>query len=242
MAWSRWWVSVCITCLSVAGCAGPSRREKPMAENTSPAAEVFRKIDPTGAADRNIRLGQASEAIKERLDELDVDGFNQTVAEYRALAQQVNAQITALANELRKSLTTGIDDAELGELSRKLQDAADEASAAMALLDPDGLNRAVSDTHRLVTRIDEKVEQLDIEAANRLITNASSLRPDMADAIRETSALVNDLRQTIAGIDSATASINRAFWLIQIVLVLSIVPILLLSFCALVWLRHRPGA
>lgn len=254
MAWTRLWVGACITCLAVAGCARPVGRKGPLAETTSPAAEVFRKIDPTGAADRNIRLSQASEAIKNRLDELDVDGFNQTVAEYRALAQQANAQITALTDELRASLTAGLDEAQLDELSRKLQDAADEASAAMALLDPDGLNRAVSDTHRLVTRLDEKVAQLDIGAANQLVTDASALRPNIMEAFRATSALAKELRQTvdslpiaelkdsIAGVNSTAASIGRAFWLLQIVLVLAIVPILLLAFCAWVWLRRHPVA
>lgn len=253
-ACTRWWVSACITCLVVAGCAVPGGRKEPIAETTSPAAEVFRKIDLTGAAERNIRLGQASEAIKERLDELDVYGFNQTVAEYRELAQQVNAQITALVDEIRESLTAGLDDAQLGELSRKLQDAADETSAVLAQLDLDELNRAVSGTHRLVTRIDEKIEQLDVAAANQLLTDASSLQPDIVEALRESSALLKDLRQTvdslpiaglndsIAGINSATASIGRTFSLLQIVAVLAIAPILLLAFCALAWLRRRPGA
>lgn len=254
MALTRRWVSTCITCLTLAGCAAPGQRAKPGGEPTSPAAQVFRKIDPTGAAERNIRLSEASEAIKQRLDELDVDGFNQAVAAYGALAQQVNAQITALADELRESLTTGLDEAQLGVLSRKLQDAADEASAALAQLDSDGLNRAIADTHRLVTQIDEKIAKMDVAAANRLVTDASSLQPDIVEVLRESSLLVNDLRQTvdslpiaglndsIARIDATVASIGRTFWLLQILAVLAIAAILLLAFCALAWLRRRPRA
>ena len=254
MPWTRWWVSACITSVVVSGCAGPGGRNGPIAETTSPAAAVFRKIDPTGTAERNIRLSQASEAIKERLDELDVEGFNQAVAEYRALAQQVNAQITVLVDELRASLTTGLDQAQFGELSQKLQDAADEASAVMAQLDADGLNRAVSDTRRLVARLDEKIAQLDITAANRLLTDASSLQPDLVEAIRETSTLVKDLRRTVnslsiaglndsvARINATTTSIGRTSSLLQILAVLAIAPILLVAFCAVAWLRRRPEA
>ena len=213
------------------GCKNTDKEPIPVMDQISKATSDLLRKEPTGTIGRNISLDEAAQAVKERVNQLDVEGANEAVAEIKALTAELRSRTASLPENLGQMLTDWLDEARLPELSARLQELIDDASAKVAQIDLLEINKAVTEVRGLVTQLSEKLEAIDIDEGNSLVGHLSSLKPSVDEAIEQ-------VTHAVARMDAATADLQRLFPFLQITLCVAILLLLLLTCCAIVWLRR----
>lgn len=125
--------------------------------------------DPTGVVRFNTKAAEASERIKARIDEIDLESWNQTAACLSEGTRKLNEKIDALPiPELQEALVKLNATTDL--LYRKLDTAP--------------LDEAVSRINTLTGQVNERVGEIDVDEINRLLRESS-------DTMRAVHAQVN---------------------------------------------------
>ena len=177
-----------------------------MSDQMERVKEVVRVVDFTGTADARGKQMEMMEAIRERTEELDVEGFNRAVAQLNEAVKLLTERIAALTPEMiaavgentvaaTENVRLQIEQAKFGE--------------------------AIASTQQLAQTLNERIEALDIEQANKVLI--------------ESNQTVTDIRKSVSQLNVTLATAQTTFRII-------IAVVLVFGVCALVWLvRGKRG-
>ena len=223
----------------LSGCEATASKAKRVA---SGAGEVVSAVDPTGTVRRNVEIGAASAALQARLDEVDIESLNSTVACLGDLAYTLRERVDSLGPEVTEMVSAELRVAQLEELSQSLQALAAESSEQLSKLDVDAVNKLIADAQAQVTEID-------MDKANQLVEEFGALQPQLDEVLRKTAAALDQIeraaavlpvaeteatlqavRQSAVGLRRSTRGLSVTVWLANALLVM-------LCVCSVVWLR-----
>jgi len=212
-------------------------------------ADLLRK-EPTGTLQTQKEVSDTAGAIRQRVEELDIDGANQTVAEIRFLAAEVRRRVEAWPDDLPQRITAEIENAHLDELSDYLASLLQCTEQRIAALDAEAFNAAADQLRGLASALTLKVEALDVAAGNALAVDVTSLKPDVEATVRRINALVVDLHtrvdavpvsnvaDTVRSLEGASADLRQLIALGRIVLAVAAVVLLLTGAGVVVRMRR----
>lgn len=235
------------------GCKTPPDDHPPPVQRTQKAEAGIMALEPTGTVRRNASIGDAADAVRDAVNEVDIDGANQAIADIRALAAEIRSRVASLPDNLGDVLDDKLDEARLTDLSDHLQQLIDTTSAKVARFDPDAFNRAVADLRELVVHLSDKVEAIDIQAGNTLANDLSSLKPGIDHSIKQAAALMEDVQrvvdslpidqvtQSVTRLEEAATDLRRVFRYVQATLCVIIAVLLVVGYCAIAKLRRSAG-
>jgi hypothetical protein len=134
--------------------------------------EVVRVVDVTGTADARGKQTEMMEAIRKRVGELDVEGFNRAVAQLNETVKLLTERIAALTPEMI---------AAVGE------NAVAATEKVRLQIEQAKLGEAIASMQQLTQTLKERIEALDIEQANKVLIESNQT----ATAIRESASQLN---------------------------------------------------
>jgi hypothetical protein len=189
------------------GCqtAGEKKESKPVGHR---ARNLIGVIEPTGAVRETNLRAETWEAATERLEQIDIEQFNATVARVAELAEviteRINAidpqQVTATSEDLSATvaaLEKKIDDAPLDEATLAVLELAETFDAKTKVLEIERFNLLLAEVKETLLSIKGVVRRVDEHT-----TQASE---GVQDVLGEVKQKLDELP-----IDEATASLSRA--------------------------------
>lgn len=178
------------------GCAATQRRGQGERSNGA-ASHLGKQMDITGTLQRNEDIGNAAEAVRQRVEQVDVDLLNETLAEIGVLLREIRVRVIAVPEDVGKQWGDAFDAARVASLSQHLHELTEQADAKLAAIDPTLINGAAAELRDAASRMSAKIETLDVAAANKLIDAAGALAPGLQESIAQTRALVVEIRKTV---------------------------------------------
>jgi len=205
---AAWLISCLVACRAVRDTVGTSGAK---------AREFLGDIEPTGVVAATGEQESTWAAIRRRVEELDIEGFNRAVAELQSAVAHVSRRLEALPPE--RFETAGTDfAASITALRRQLEEAAlDEAvhsvrqlaltfDAKVQQLDADRINAAISEWETTARQLRETIARLDPRVETALVDSAA-----LAAGSRERIDAVptDEFRDTMRKLNHAVDNIDR---------------------------------
>jgi methyl-accepting chemotaxis protein len=237
-----------IALTAVCGCPDRSSDSPSVVSQTSQAAGKVIRLEPTGTIDRNAKIGEAADTVKDRVEQIDVEGFNAAVVEIKRLIDVIRLFVETIPPDLGATVATKIEGVELDTLSVSLEKLAEESTRKVAKFDPEAINLAVADIRKVAADVADRVSRIDVEAGNRLIADAAQVSQSADDLVQRSTALIERLQQTVdalptaevresaRGVQSVTADLSPIMGQVRVALWLVIALTAALIVCALTWI------
>ena len=196
--------------------------EKVVDTSGEAARDLVRKIDVTGATDEAARRGELWKTAQTRLEELDVEQLNATVAQLQQLAidvrlnveqlqpeaiAQLGTDLTASASAVREQLQA----APVHETVTRVLDVAETIDAKLKVLELERLNELLADAQTgvaelraAVTRLNERLTQ-NLDQTQTVLTGVSGRLDDLP--VEQLQGTLTQAQQTLAALNAQLATL-----------------------------------
>lgn len=218
--------------LAATGCDSFQPSSKPiLAQVQEFPGNLVREVDPLAPTNRaaaqieqTAKEAQAAiETLNAKLATFDMQAVNDQVARLNTLVGSITERVAQVPPELGGNLARQVEAANLGKIREEIDCLLATAEQQMAALRLEEINGAVAGVRASVDELTPKLRALDVEAANRLMTETAKLKPGLDQLISNAGNAIGNLDRTMAELTSSFSGLRYTIILINVLLAVAIV-------------------
>jgi tetrahydromethanopterin S-methyltransferase subunit B len=182
------------------------------------ARGIIGTVEPTGVVAETEARMTTWEAIKQRLDELDIQGVNDAVAALTSVADLMRARLEALPAEHVASLgdetlaslsalRQQVEEADIGATTRSLRSLIDDLRSKTGAVPADEARALIREVTQLATELRATVQRIEgrLETVGQQTETLAQRATELVEAVS-----ADQVRQVVERLDEATAEAKTA--------------------------------